>query len=146
MGLKLGPLPNHAWNTNLVLNSSTGLVSPQFNCRFDDFFETTRCSAPDVVTSTQWCFLTGLKHADRFVMLQNIEVAGPSHEEPHGTISSNDPIQFEANTDHASRPNSAQASEGDTPPSCDAGTSSCCCMCTMSRAMAESVEQQDFYG
>ena len=54
LGLNFGPSPNHARNVNLVLNLSTGLVSPQFHCQVDDFFETTRYSAPDVVTSAQW--------------------------------------------------------------------------------------------
>ena len=44
-----------------------------------------------------------------------------------------------------SRQNPAQASEGDTPPIQNACTSSCGCMHTMSKAMAESMEQCDFY-
>jgi hypothetical protein len=41
LGLNLGPSPMHAWNVYLVLNLSTGLVSPQYHCCVDDFFETT---------------------------------------------------------------------------------------------------------
>ena len=100
LGLNLGPLPNHARNFNLVLNLLTGLVSPQFNCRFNDFFETTRCSAPDVVTSAQWCFLAGLKRNHGSMIPRSIEVAGPNCEEPLGTITSDNPIQFEPNISH----------------------------------------------
>ena len=100
LGLNLDPSPNHAWSINLVLNLSICLVSPQFHSRFDDFFETTRYSAPDVVMSAQWCFLAGPKHADRSMIPWNVKVAGPNHEELLGTISSNDPIQFKADASH----------------------------------------------
>ena len=58
LGINLGPSPNHAWNVNLVLHLSSGLVLPQFHCRFDDFFETTRYSAPgccDISTVAHSC-------------------------------------------------------------------------------------------
>ncbi len=48
LGLNLGPSPMHARNVYLVLNLSTGLVSPLFHCCFDDFFETTKYGGPDV--------------------------------------------------------------------------------------------------
>jgi len=51
LGLNLGPSPMHARNVYLVLNLSTGCVSPQYHCRFDDFFETTRHNGPDVSLS-----------------------------------------------------------------------------------------------
>jgi hypothetical protein len=35
-GLNLGPSPMHARNVYLVLNLSTGLVSPQFHCHYDN--------------------------------------------------------------------------------------------------------------
>jgi hypothetical protein len=38
LGLNLGLSPMHARNVYLVLNLTTGCVSPQFHCRFDDFF------------------------------------------------------------------------------------------------------------
>eukprot|EP00957_Ditylum_brightwellii_P057273 4340502-Ditylum_brightwellii.AAC.1 len=37
--INLGPLPRQARNINLVLNSETGLCSPQFHVKYDDFFE-----------------------------------------------------------------------------------------------------------
>ena len=40
VGLYLGQSPQHAGSVALVLNISTGLVSPQFHVAFDDLFET----------------------------------------------------------------------------------------------------------
>ena len=40
VGLYLRHSPMHAKSVSLVLNISTGLVSPQFHIKFDDFFET----------------------------------------------------------------------------------------------------------
>ncbi len=39
--LNLDPSPMHARNVYLVLNLVTECASPQYHCRFDDFFETT---------------------------------------------------------------------------------------------------------
>jgi len=38
LGLNLGLSPTHARNVYLVLNLTTGCVSPQYHCRFNDFF------------------------------------------------------------------------------------------------------------
>jgi hypothetical protein len=54
LGLNLGPSPMHARNIYLVLNLSTGLVSPQYHCRFNNFFETTKYGGPDVSVSSTW--------------------------------------------------------------------------------------------
>ncbi len=59
LGLNLGQSPTHARNVYLVLNLSTGLVSPQYHCCFDDFFETTKYCAPDVAVSSTWQQLAG---------------------------------------------------------------------------------------
>ena len=40
VGINLGPSPKHASSVSLVLNPATGLVSPQFHVKHDDFFET----------------------------------------------------------------------------------------------------------
>jgi hypothetical protein len=53
-GLNLGPSPMHARNIYLFLNLSTGLVSPQYHCRFNNFFETTKYGGPDVSVSSTW--------------------------------------------------------------------------------------------
>jgi hypothetical protein len=50
----------HARNVYLVLNLITGCVSPQYQCRFDDFFETMHHSGPDVSGTICWQQLMGL--------------------------------------------------------------------------------------
>ena len=40
VGINLGPSPKHASTVSLVLNPTTGLISPQFHVKHDDFFET----------------------------------------------------------------------------------------------------------
>ena len=42
LGIYLGPSPKHARSVSLVLNIHTGLVSPQFHVRHDNFFESTK--------------------------------------------------------------------------------------------------------
>jgi hypothetical protein len=64
LGLNLGPSPTHARNVYLVLNLITGCVSPQYHCRFDDFFETTRHGRPDVSGTICWQQLAGLSCTD----------------------------------------------------------------------------------
>jgi hypothetical protein len=65
LGLNLGPSPMHARNIYLVLNLSTGLVSPQYHCCFDNFFETTKYGGPDVSVSSTWQQLAQLGHANK---------------------------------------------------------------------------------
>lgn len=47
IGINLGTSPRHARSVALVLNPRTGLVSPQWHCKFDDMFETVSASRPD---------------------------------------------------------------------------------------------------
>ena len=42
VGIYLGPSPHHNRNVALVLNRKTGLVSPQFHVKHDNFFETVK--------------------------------------------------------------------------------------------------------
>jgi hypothetical protein len=55
IGINLGPSPRHAINVSLVLNLTTGLSSPHFHVKHDEFFETvaSRTGAPDTVSSWQ---------------------------------------------------------------------------------------------
>ncbi len=46
----------------MVLNLITGCVSPQYHCRFDNFFETTCHGRPDVSGTICWQQLAGLDH------------------------------------------------------------------------------------
>ena len=64
LGLNLGPSPTHARNVHLVLSLTTGLVSPQFHCRFDDFFETCKYGVPDAGLSSTWQRLAGFSRGN----------------------------------------------------------------------------------
>jgi hypothetical protein len=59
LGINLGPSPRHARNVSLVLNLTTGLSSPQFHVKHDEFFETvaSRTGAPDTISN--WQHLAG---------------------------------------------------------------------------------------
>jgi hypothetical protein len=57
LGLNLGPSPRHARNVSLVLNLNTGLVSPQFHVKHDEFFETITPTA--TATRSAWTLLAG---------------------------------------------------------------------------------------
>jgi hypothetical protein len=70
LGLNLGPSSNHARNVYLVLNLITGCVSPQYHCKFNDFFETTRHGGPDVSGTICWQQLAGLMQTNQ--ILSNI--------------------------------------------------------------------------
>ncbi len=63
LGLNLGPSLIHARNVYLVLNLMTGCVSLQYHCWFDDFFEITRHGGPDVSNTICWQQLAGLSCA-----------------------------------------------------------------------------------
>jgi hypothetical protein len=54
----------YARNVYLVLNLSTGCVSLQYHCCFDNFFETTRHNGPDVNGIISWQLLGGLNCAE----------------------------------------------------------------------------------
>jgi hypothetical protein len=60
LGVNLGPSQSHACNVFLILNLHTGCVSPQFHCRFDDFFETVKHGGPNVGIPSVWQQLAGL--------------------------------------------------------------------------------------
>jgi hypothetical protein len=53
MAIYLGNSPDHASTVPLVLNPTTGLVSPQYHLVFDNHFSTTNCLATDTIP-TPW--------------------------------------------------------------------------------------------
>jgi hypothetical protein len=67
LGLNLGHSPNHARNVYLVLNLITGCASPQYCCKFDDFFETTCHGGPDVSGTICWQQLIGLTQKNQIL-------------------------------------------------------------------------------
>ncbi len=163
LGLNLGPSPMHARNVYLVLNLSTGLVSPQFHCRFDDFFETTKHGAPDLVVSNAWQVLAGFERVAA-VKTTNQSSTLAQRETPSDTripSKSHDELEdlFEFSEDVTSEPTEATRLQNKIPPSqasrtsegasqtaknLSAGTSSRGRARTMSRKMADSVSQQEF--
>ena len=71
LGIYLGPSPVHHRNVALILNPTTGLVSPQFHVRFDPEFTT----APDLKNKSSWQYIAGFiqggttpNRADRYKM------------------------------------------------------------------------------
>ncbi|KAL7476135.1 hypothetical protein ACHAW6_002012 [Cyclotella cf. meneghiniana] len=74
--MNLGPSPQHARNVNLVLNLDTRLVSPQFHCRYNDFFETISFNKPEMMMSSNWQILTGLIRPDNTPTAKQIEDQG----------------------------------------------------------------------
>jgi hypothetical protein len=180
LGVNLGSSPSHARNVSLVLNLHTGCVSPQYHCRFDNFFETVRHGGPDVSVPSAWQQLSRLTvvsqtpsmehhnevpHSSQCMQFGNHPVA--RSQEFDDTISFGDtadtPIFFDRlmqdfNNDQSVTTvnEGATASQLPLQPSHDsadlqdapsnAGTSLQGRVHKMSRAMAESVSQQDFYG
>ena len=61
LGINLGRSPWHARNINLILNTSTGLVPPQFHVSYDDFFESVRINKDRESQPPLWQNLSGLK-------------------------------------------------------------------------------------
>jgi hypothetical protein len=169
LGLNLGQSPMHARNLHLVLNLSTGLVSPQYHCRFDDFFETMKYGVADVAVSSTWQQLAGFyratdvdSHSSTSKLHSDVSREMPfdtrvpsalqhESEELFGfhenanedstevTTPQDDPIQNQVSQENegASRKGSVNTS---------AGVSRHGRVCTMSRRMADSVSQREFYG
>ncbi len=93
IGLNLGPSPMHARNVHLVLSLTTGLVSEQFHCCFENFFETCKFGVADGGISSTWQQLAGFSHPNGEPVLHtgdgllgrvnsNVRVAPQVTEEP----------------------------------------------------------------
>jgi hypothetical protein len=175
-GVNLGLSSLHARNVSLVLNLHTGCVSPQYHCRFDNFFEMVKHGGPDVSVLTACQQLSGLtvmsqtpsmEYQDKALSpsehMQFGNNAIPPTQKTDNTISCGDtadtPIFFDQHMQDFSNDPVATVSEGRTALhqplqdsavlpdlSIGAGTSSRGRVCKMSRAMAESVLEWDFYG
>jgi hypothetical protein len=59
VGINLGYSSRHAHNVLLILNLQTGLVSPQYQCSYDDLFETTTGTQARSIPISQWQFKAG---------------------------------------------------------------------------------------
>jgi hypothetical protein len=152
----------HAKNVYLVLNLSTGCVFPQYHCRFDDFFETTRHNRPDVSGIISWQLLVGLNREETIlsdvsttrqhsimypktqseanVPSEEISVAPPFHEFATDNYSVSD---GDSHVSENVQPSCQSRTEGATSaePTVTAGTSQHGRVPTMSQRMAESVAQ-----
>ncbi len=180
-----------------VLSLTTGLVSPQFHCRFDDFFETCKFGVADGGISSTWQQLVGFSRANREPVLHtgdgllgqmnsNVCITPQVTEEPEsfslpdisdaGSVTSqfyeDGSVNFSDTSPpvtHQSSHTRCQASQlpNQPPPAQrnrrmprnrpanilppgpstpDAGTSSRGHVCTMTRAMADSIDQRSFFG
>ncbi|EJK77403.1 hypothetical protein THAOC_00765, partial [Thalassiosira oceanica] len=63
LGINLGRSPRHARSVYLILNPATGLVSPQYHIKFDEFFESVHVIDDDTGLS-DWKKLSGLIAVD----------------------------------------------------------------------------------
>ena len=54
VGIYLGSSPQHAKSVALILSLTSGNVSPQFYCSFDDMFETTTGNQAKLMPRSQW--------------------------------------------------------------------------------------------
>jgi hypothetical protein len=158
----------HARNVYLVLNLSTGCVSPQYHCCFDNFFETTRHDALDVSDTITWQQLVGLGRASKILSQISAPILhGPNyglshsdsdvHPDDSSIILEESDVNWDAHS-NASKDTNGETqvtenidviqAEGDTTTAApiSAGTSLRGRARTMSRRMADSVSQRDFYG
>jgi hypothetical protein len=170
LGVNLGPSPSHACNVFLILNLHTGCISPQFHCRFNNFFEMVKHVGPNVSIPSVWQQLAGLItaaqrpsmefHDDSWNQFRHASqpdavLTSPSNP---SAVSNDIFVDFyhEINDSESivTAPKILQQAY-DIPPqedaplpniSLDAGTSSRGRMRKMSRAMAESVSQREFFG
>jgi hypothetical protein len=154
--MNLGPSPSYARNVNLVLNLTTGLVSPQFHCRFDDFFQTTHLSTRDADVLSSWKQLAGCVkydgtpvHSERLARSRNQRVGPIETTTPTAPSSvAQEEVSFtdDISTESSDMPVSEGASQPADQPSTSAGVNSRGRARTMSRAMQHSVSQWSFYG
>ncbi len=97
LGANLGSSPSHTRNVYLVLNLHTGCVSPQYHCRFDNFFETVRHGGPDVSVPSAWQQLSGLTAVMQTPSMEHHdEVPHPSNCMPFG----NNPVAHSQESDN----------------------------------------------
>ena len=61
VGINLGHSPRHSPSVSLVLNTDTGLVSPQYHVQFDELFDSLRKSQAQAQPFSQWQFNAGLR-------------------------------------------------------------------------------------
>ena len=89
LGTNLGSSPHHARSVSLILNLTSGLVSPQFHIIHDNFFETVRPGATDEKSPSLWQRLSGFAKGrlDKPEGAQNLNIpertAIPNNSQPN---------------------------------------------------------------
>jgi len=86
LGLNFGTSLMQARNVYLILNLSTGCVSPQYHCRFDDYFETMCHGTPDVFDTITWQMLAGFGRGNEILS----QVSTPTLHSPNYGLSQSD--------------------------------------------------------
>ena len=89
LGIYLGTSQEHAASVSLVLNSNTGLVSPQFYIIHDDSF-TSVSNNPLMQTAHKWQNITRINRVVRKRLLQ------PRSSTPHRFLPKHAPLTNEA--------------------------------------------------
>jgi hypothetical protein len=170
LGVNLGPSPSHARNVFLILNLHTGCVSPQFHCRFNNFFEIVKHGGPDVSIPSIWQQLAGLVTATQRPSMEfhdnsrnQFQHASQSDAVPTSTSNAS-AVPDDVFVDFYHKINDSESvttapkilqqaydisPREDVPLpnlSLNAGISSRSRMRKMSQAMAESVSQREFFG
>ena len=80
LGLYLGHSPRHSSNIHLVLNLTTGLVSPQFHVQFDDMFDSVNPKHGNPPTHSTWQQLAGLiKTSQKVNLLERVLTSSKSN-------------------------------------------------------------------
>jgi hypothetical protein len=170
LGVNLGPSPSHACNVFLILNLHRGCVSPQFHCRFNDFFETVKHGGPDISIPSIWQQLAGLITATQRPSMEfhkdsRNQFQHASQPDAVTTSTSNaSAVPDDVFVDFYHKINNSESvatapeilqQAYDIPPredvplpniSLDVDTSSRGHVRKMSQAMAESVSQREFFG
>jgi hypothetical protein len=147
-------------------------VSPQYHCWFDDFFETTRHGGPDVSDTICWQQLAGLSRVAQILFdlarpmqFSTVSQTIPLENRPDDLDDLSMPqVYFNVMIDGESFADGESQAMGSSSNSCTsqaphqaegvttiepavtAGTSRSGRVRTMSRRMAKSTSQRDFYG
>jgi hypothetical protein len=118
LGVYLGRSPNHAQSIALILNLSTGLVSPQFHIKFDDLFETVK--GMDTYPN-HWKVATHFKKRGRGYPKQSIARGDQSAgNQPTSATQGSNHAEADAEVDPHHEP---QQHTGEPPPLLDTGSS-----------------------
>ncbi|KAL7524853.1 hypothetical protein ACHAWF_001109 [Thalassiosira exigua] len=93
LGLNLGQSPSHACIVSLVLSLASGLVSPQFHCNYDDFFETVnRASSSTISAWKRLASLSDTPRSEREISASNDTPRRSTRLSPNTSASSSPPM------------------------------------------------------